>query len=240
MNDAATDSTPDRTPTARCDDCVFLHDRLVTGRCVPGDARVEVESGRQIDGFFRVNPELAECFLDDPFRERRAIAVRYSPHQRIVECVADPDESVRRAAAYRLPVDLLESLVHDSDREARITVADRLPPERLECLSEDADHLVRTYFARRLPAGRLFRMISVEDRQVRETVAERLPQVSLILMPTILSRRSGASLPGACRLSARWPCSMIRIGPYALLLLVAPVWTRSWPCSMTLKPKCGR
>ena len=136
-------------------------------------------SGRQIERFFRVNPDLADDYAGDDFWERRAIAARYLSQKRLLTMLDDPDEVVRRALAYRLPVEALDALVADPDREVRITVADRLPAEKLEQMADDPDYLVRHYVAKRLPAGRLFRLIVDEDREVRKTVAKRLPPESL-------------------------------------------------------------
>ena len=158
----------DLTPIADCRFCPFRNRLLLAGRCAPGDTCVKVESGRQIDRFFRVNPEYASQFLDDAFWERRAIAVRYSPVSSLEKMLKDPDEAVRRAVAYRLPREKLLAMVGDPDREVRITVADRIPLDELETLANDEDYLVRAYVAQRLPEGRLFRLINDCDRQVRK------------------------------------------------------------------------
>ena len=93
----------DITPIADCLNCKFKTTRLFRGRCVPGDICVAAESGRQIDRFFRFNPDLAVEYLQDKFWERRAIAVRYAPTERLFSMVDDNDEVVRRAVAYRQP-----------------------------------------------------------------------------------------------------------------------------------------
>lgn len=172
----------DITPVANCRDCAFHRSLLLSGRCSPGDACVVVDSGRQIDRFFRKNPQLAAQYLGDVFWERRAVAVRYAPLQLLMPLVRDPDEAVRRAVAYRLPRDQLSVLMGDEDREVRITVADRLPQNLLEQMAADPDYLVRAYVVQRITAGRLFRFIRDEDRQVRKLVARRLPEESLGLM----------------------------------------------------------
>ena len=148
----------------------------------PGDVCVRAMSGRQIERFFRVNPDLADDYAGDAFWERRAIAARYVSQQKLMPLIADPDEVVRRVLAYRLPIEALDPLISDPDREVRITVADRVPLDRLERLAADPDYLVRQYVARRIAPGRLFRLIRDPDRQVRATVAERLPLESLGLM----------------------------------------------------------
>ncbi|THG70766.1 (Fe-S) protein [Pseudomonas sp. A-1] len=173
---------PDNTPIGDCRGCAFSRHLLLAGRCTPGDACVAVQSGRQIDRFFRNNPQLAVQYLADPFWERRAIAVRYAPLEALPAMVRDVDEAVRRAVAYRLPREQLHLLMQDEDREVRITVADRLPLEQLEQMAADRDYLVRAYVVQRIAPGRLFRFIRDEDRQVRKLVARRLPEISLGLM----------------------------------------------------------
>ena len=166
---------------ADCSGCRF-RDRREQGICEPGDACVMVESGRQIDRFFRNNPQESADYLQDPFWERRAIAVRYAPADRLPILMRDEDEVVRRAVAYRLSLQLLNLMSDDSDREVRITVADRLPPHQLESMIADRDYLVRVYVARRLPLNRLFRMTDDPEPEVRKTVAGRLEPHSLRLL----------------------------------------------------------
>ncbi|MGE4405092.1 4Fe4S-binding leucine-rich repeat protein [Pseudomonas sp.] len=178
------DGSEDSTPLADCRDCSFRGDLLPSGRCTPGDRCVAIHSGRQIDRFFRQNPQLAVHYLADPFWERRAIAVRYAPVEALLPMIHDVDEAVRRAVAYRLPRECLGELMRDPDREVRITVADRLPAEQLERMATDPDYLVRAYVVQRIAPGRLFRFIRDEDRQVRKFVAQRLPEESLGLMVT--------------------------------------------------------
>ncbi|WP_080635020.1 4Fe4S-binding leucine-rich repeat protein [Teredinibacter turnerae] len=172
----------DRTPIADCRFCSYRANLLMSGRCSPGDVCVKVDSGRQIDRFFRFNPQYAEVYLRDDFWERRAIAVRYSPIDALDRLIQDPDEAVRRAVAYRLPREQLFQLMDDEDREVRITVADRIPLEQLEKMADDRDYLVRAYVAQRLSEGRLFRFIRDPDLQVRKIIAGRLPEESLGLM----------------------------------------------------------
>lgn len=176
------DQGEDTTPVADCRVCTFRSTLLLSGRCMPGDMCVAVESGRQIDRFFRNNPQLASHYLADSFWERRAIAVRYAPVEALTPLIRDSDEVVRRAVAYRLPREQLTALVQDEDREVRITVADRLPLDQLEQMAADKDYLVRAYVVQRITPGRLFRFMRDEDRQVRKLVAKRLPEESLGLM----------------------------------------------------------
>ncbi len=139
----------DQTPTADCRYCSYRMSLLLSGRCSPGDICVKAESGRQIDRFFRINPQYAEVYLRDDFWERRAIAVRYAPVDALDRMIADNDEAVRRAVAYRLPREQLPQLMNDKDREVRITVADRIAETELEKMADDVDYLVRAYVAQR-------------------------------------------------------------------------------------------
>ena len=174
----------DQTPVADCRYCPYRSTLLLGGRCSPGDVCVKVESGRQIDRFFRFNPQYASVYLRDDFWERRAIAVRYAPIDALDRMINDVDEAVRRAVAYRLPREQLHLLMDDEDREVRITVADRIAEDQLESMADDVDYLVRAYVAQRLSVGRLFRFIRDPDLQVRKIVAQRLPEESLGLMTT--------------------------------------------------------
>ena len=165
-----------------CASCQYQSTLLVQLQCTPGDACIQVKSGRQIDRFLRNNPSLANQYLDNDFWETRAIAVRYASQNELIKLINDKDEVVRRAVAYRIPNDELVNMISDVDREVRITVADRITPEHLEKMANDSDYLVRVYVTRRLPKGRLFRMVCDVDQQVRTEVARRLPEVSLRLM----------------------------------------------------------
>lgn len=172
------------TPVGDCRSCRYKGSLLMSGRCSPGDTCIAVDSGRQMDRFLKVNPQLAELYLADSFWERRAVAVRYVDPALLPGLIKDSDEAVRRAVAYRLPRDQLVALMNDEDREVRITVADRLPLEEVENMAADPDYLVRAYVAQRLPVGRLFRFIRDPDRQVRKFVARRLPEATLPMMAT--------------------------------------------------------
>lgn len=170
------------TPLGDCLSCPYQENLLSGGQCKLGDACIQVKSGRQIDRFFRNNPALADSYLEDSFWETRAIAIRYASQQRLIGLINDEDEVVRRAVAYRLPIEDLELLAKDQDREVRITVADRLPLNKVEIMVDDDDYLVRVYVARRLAPGRLFRMMCDKDDQVRRVVAERISPMSLAMM----------------------------------------------------------
>ncbi|WP_255211213.1 4Fe4S-binding leucine-rich repeat protein, partial [Methylogaea oryzae] len=85
----------DCTPQADCGACPYRQSLLADTRCRPGDVCVRAMSGRQIDRFFRRNPELADRYLADDFWERRAIAVRYASPAAIAPLARDVDEAVR-------------------------------------------------------------------------------------------------------------------------------------------------
>lgn len=169
-------------PMADCSVCAHHATLLAGSRCQPGDVCVRAESGRQIDRFFRWNPDLAQDYLADPFWERRAIAVRYASPERAHELIDDTDEVVRRAVATRLPVDSLWRLARDPDREVRITVMTRLPADRLVDFIHDPDYMVRLQVAHRLPHGYLPKLAQDPDREVRKEVARRLPPFALSRM----------------------------------------------------------
>lgn len=164
-----------------CRACAY-RELLAEGKCEPGETCVSAQSGRQIDRFFRRNPQFAPDYLKDSFWERRAIAVRYAPVEALRALPRDPDEVVRRAVVSRLPNDELDAYVCDPDREVRMTVANRLDPEGLTALLGDVDYLVRLQVAKRLPHGQLRRMAEDEDREVRKEVARRLPTFALRLL----------------------------------------------------------
>jgi hypothetical protein len=164
-----------------CTSCAY-RELLANGNCEQGEICVSAQSGRQIDRFFRLNPEFAENFLKDGFWERRAIAARYAPLSALRAMPRDADEVVRRSVVSRLPKDELDAYLRDPDREVRMTVANRLDPEKLTGLLGDVDYLVRLQVAKRLPHGQLRRMAHDEDREVRKEVARRLPTFALRLM----------------------------------------------------------
>ena len=56
---------PVTLPIADCSLCPFRSKTLLMGRCMPGDTCVFIESGRQIDRFFRLNPN-----YDRPMTEK--------------------------------------------------------------------------------------------------------------------------------------------------------------------------
>jgi hypothetical protein len=164
-----------------CTSCAY-RELLANGNCESGEICVSAQNGRQIDRFFRRNPEFAENFLKDGFWERRAIAARYAPVAVLRAMPRDADEVVRRSVVSRLPKDELGVYLRDPDREVRMTVANRLNPEGLTALLGDVDYLVRLQVAKRLPHGQLRRMADDADREVRKEVARRLPTFALRLM----------------------------------------------------------
>lgn len=72
-----------------CAHCPLYPSFLEAGRCQPGEACIRAHSGRQIDRFLRRNPDEAEHYLDDIFWERRAIAARHAPVDRIFRLKRD-------------------------------------------------------------------------------------------------------------------------------------------------------
>lgn len=124
-------------PVGECRLCPFRNKTLLAGLCIPADICVFVESGRQIDRFFRLNPEYAVQYLKDPFWERRAIAARYAPIKFLNDLINDEDEVVRRVIAYRLPPQQITCFINDPDREVRMTIADRIEFSHLEKLATD-------------------------------------------------------------------------------------------------------
>ena len=175
MDQPVKDQTKERPSGGLCSHCPLAPAFPEAGRCQPGDACVRAHSGRQIDRFFRRNPEHAEDHLDDIFWERRAIAARYAPIDRIFRLRTDSDEVVRRVVASRLPDTQLVAMTGDPDREVRLSVAARLPENELQRLVDDKDYLIRATVARRLPHGQLSRLAHDPEREVRKVVASRLP-----------------------------------------------------------------
>lgn len=173
---AGGDYSPPENPCAQCE---LREDTLAKGRCGPGDACLFVYSGRQIDRFLARNPEWAEFCLDDPFWERRAIAVRYAPQAAAMRLENDQDEVVRRAVAVRAEGEVLRRMARDPDREVRITVATRMAPADLPRMMRDPDYGVRIHVARRIPHGQLPQMVDDPDPAVRKEIARRLPAFAL-------------------------------------------------------------
>ena len=106
------------TPFADCRACRFRQNLLLAGRCLPGDCCVVVDSGRQIDRFFRANPQLAFQYLGDPFWERRAIAVRYAPVEALTPLqMLDRFLDSRKTdeARKKLLLQYAEDLIRDAD-----------------------------------------------------------------------------------------------------------------------------
>jgi Mg/Co/Ni transporter MgtE len=158
-------------------DCSGCHHAalLAASKCTPGDCCVVAMSGRQIDRFFRTNPDEAEAYLGDDFWERRAIASRYAPLETIDHLMHDPDEVVRRVVAGRIPDERLPELIRDSDRDVRAIAVQRLPADQVEWALGDVDYLVRMFAVRKVSHGLLRPLIHDPEREVRKAVASRLP-----------------------------------------------------------------
>ncbi|MCE1184821.1 MAG: (Fe-S) protein [Rhodocyclales bacterium] len=167
-----------RVVTLECTGCRHqaLHE---LGQCATGDRCVVAMSGRQIDRFFRANPDEAAAYLDDGFWERRAIAARYAPLDLIDGLMHDPDEVVRRVVAGRIPDERLMELIHDPDRDVRAIAVQRLPGEQVEWALRDIDYLVRMFAVRKVSHGLLRPLIHDPEREVRKAVAQRLPPFAL-------------------------------------------------------------
>jgi hypothetical protein len=166
--------TPVSISIADCNLCPFRCKTLPAGRCMPGDICLSAHSGRQIDRFFKINPEYANYYLHDPFWERRAIAARYASQNALAALIDDGDEVVRRAVAYRLPVDQLAQMLGDPDREVRMTVADRMNPADAVIMLHDPHWLVRYTVAWRVDAGALPCLLNDAEADVRTVAQERL------------------------------------------------------------------
>ncbi len=173
---------PEVMDVADCARCRHAGSLLPAHRCDPHDVCVAARSGRRIDRFFRAHPGEAEHYLADDFWERRAIAARHAPAERVAAMVRDPDEVVRRVVASRLSPAAARALLRDPDREVRITAANRVEAADLLRMADDPDYMVRVVVARRLPHGKLPRLAQDAEREVRKTVARRLPPFALMRM----------------------------------------------------------
>ena len=153
-------------------------------RCRLGHACVHDRYARRIDRFFRWHPALGVDYFTHPYFEVHAIAAKYADLFHLPQLVLDPDETVRRSIAERLPAGskYLKALKDDLHREVRIRVAQRLDVAELASMACDEDYLVRQYVARRLPVGALVKMIHDPDTEVRKVVARRIGPEWIMLM----------------------------------------------------------
>ncbi|MHB1229941.1 MAG: 4Fe4S-binding leucine-rich repeat protein [Halothiobacillus sp.] len=72
------------------------------GRCTLMQACVRDRYAKRIDRFFSWNPGLAKDYLDHPYFEVRACAVRHADVFHLPSMMDDPDETVRWSTAQRL------------------------------------------------------------------------------------------------------------------------------------------
>jgi hypothetical protein len=156
-----------------CRGCAH-RDRLAAGACEPLRACVHDRYARRIDRFFSRNPDLADSYLEHPYFEVRAIAVRFASIFRLPALLHDVDETVRWRALLRLPPRYAQSLREDASREVRIRVAQRLAPAFLVSMMDDADYYVRLEVARRLPPQYLAAMARDAEVLVRAEVMQRI------------------------------------------------------------------
>jgi hypothetical protein len=156
-----------------CDTCV--HRELIgEEKCRQHHVCVEDRSPSRIDRFFELNPGLANRFLAHPYFEVRAAAARYADIFHLTALLDDSDETVRWAAAFRLPHRFLLRLRNDPHREVRIRVAAHLEGDELLPMMSDPDYYVRQVVARRIAIAQLKHMIDDPDPEVRRQVAQRI------------------------------------------------------------------
>jgi len=144
------------------------------GKCQLKQACVFDRYMRRIDRFFYWNPTLANNHLRDPYFETRAVAAKHADVFRLPSLLEDEDETVRWAAAARLPHNYLLKLINDPHREVRIRVASHLDDGNLVSMIHDPDYYVRTMVARRLTPATLPLMINDPEPEVRRTIVRRI------------------------------------------------------------------
>jgi HEAT repeat protein len=112
-------------PDPACDGCRHraLH---LEQRCRPGDRCVRAHSGRQIDRFFRLNPESLILMAGDKDPLVRRAATSRMPPLDAETMLNDPDWSVRYEAALRVEAPALRRLVDDEDPDIRDIARSRL------------------------------------------------------------------------------------------------------------------
>ncbi|WP_036263584.1 4Fe4S-binding leucine-rich repeat protein [Methylocapsa aurea] len=169
------------------------------GKCQLKQACVKDRYARRIDRFFDWNPSLANDHLADPYFEARAVAAKHADIFRLPAMLADSDETVRWAAAARLPDSYLLRLRDDPHREVRIRVASRLDDAGLVSMMNDRDYYVRTMIARRLSPSTLPMMINDPEPEVRRTIVRRIDAAWLMRMAQ--DKDPGVRLEVARRLS---------------------------------------
>jgi hypothetical protein len=161
-----------------CDSCVF-HQLLNENKCFRDHVCVQDSSPSRIEKFFELNPGFANDFLVHPYFEVRFAAARYADVFHLTALLDDVDETVRWAAAFRLPNRFRLRLRNDPHREVRIRVAAHLEGDDLLPMMSDPDYYVRQVVARRIAVRHLRQMIDDPDPAVRAEVARRIPAESL-------------------------------------------------------------
>lgn len=152
------------------------------GRCRRGRVCVRDARARRIERFFMENPGSADGYLDHPYFEVRALAVRFASIFRLSPLITDSDAEVRAGVALRLPVARIESMAADPDRRVRLAVASRLGGKALMAMLSDEDWFVRLIVVRRLAAECLVRAVHDPEPDVRRWVARRIDRKYLGLM----------------------------------------------------------
>ena len=108
-----------------CETCVH-RELMGEEKCRQHHVCVEDRSPSRIERFFELNPGLANKFLSHPYFEVRFAAAKYADVFHLTALLDDPDETVRWAAAFRLPNRFRLRLRNDPHREVRIRVAANL------------------------------------------------------------------------------------------------------------------
>lgn len=125
-----------------CERCVF-HQLLSESKCFRDHVCVQDSSPSKIEKFFELNPGLANEFLSHPYFEVRFAAAKYADVFHLTALLDDVDETVRWAAAFRLPNRFRLRLRNDPHREVRIRVAAHLEGDDLLPMMSDPDYYVR-------------------------------------------------------------------------------------------------
>ncbi len=156
-----------------CESCV-CRQLMGENKCFRDHVCVQDSSPSKIEKFFELNPGLANEFLSHPYFEVRFAAAKYADVFHLTALLEDEDETVRWAAAFRLPNRFRVRLRNDPHREVRIRVAAHLEGDDLLPMISDPDYYVRQVVARRVDAKHLRQMIDDPDPAVRCEVAKRI------------------------------------------------------------------
>ena len=154
----------------RCRECDHLSMNR-QGLCAKGRACIRDRRARRVDRFLRGNLELADDYLEHPYFEVRAGAVRYATLFRLPAMLDDPEPEVRAMATLRLPREKVRHMLHDNDIDVRIAAASRLTGRDLIPAIDDEAYMVRLTAVRRLPPELLPLVAHDPDPEVRAWVA---------------------------------------------------------------------